>query len=186
MNSTHEVLWRQRIPRLRGAALGLSPRWPMASGGVARRGNHRARRGHVGTAEFVERRWPVADARDAWINADHDGRLADRSSSRPGTTAACSDICRRASGGIGLLLHGGTEWSRYWLAGEHGGRGRWASRASAPTVRPSTTERRPSLQRVRWRTNTTDPASMPVTARLRRSAVSTADSSRWTREPTDG
>ena len=117
LNSTHDVLWRQRIPSLRGAALGLSRdgRWHLEGwqdGETIVRAE-----GIVGAAEFVERRWPVADARDAWINAV--------------TTAGSQPLVveTRYDGGLlrhlparvwmlGLLLHSGTERSRYWLAGD--------------------------------------------------------------------
>jgi Zn-dependent protease with chaperone function len=117
LNSTHDVLWRQRIPSLRGAALGLSRdgRWHLEGwqdGETIVRAE-----GIVGAAEFVERRWPVADARDASINAV--------------TTAGSQPLVveTRYDGGLlrhlparawmlGLLLHSGTERSRYWLAGD--------------------------------------------------------------------
>jgi hypothetical protein len=117
LNSTRDVLWRQHIPRLRGAALGLSRdgRWHL-EGWQDEESIVRAE-GIVGAVEFVERRWPVADARDAWINAI--------------TTAGSHPLVveSRYDGGLlqhlparvwmlGLFVHDGTERSRYWLAGD--------------------------------------------------------------------
>ena len=117
LNSTHDVLWRQRIPRLRGAALGLSRdgRWHLE--GWQDEDTIVRAEGIVGVATFVERRWTVAGARNAWINAM--------------TTAGAQPLVveTRYDGGLlrhlpaqvwmlGLLVHGGTERSRYWLAGD--------------------------------------------------------------------
>ena len=117
LNSTREVVWRQRIPRLRGAALGLSRdgRWHLE--GWQDQATIVRAEGIVGAAELVERRWPVADAHDAWIDA------VTTAGSRPLVVES------RYDGGLlqhmparvwmlGLYLHNGTERSRYWLAGE--------------------------------------------------------------------
>ena len=123
--------------------------------------------GIVGAAELVERRWTVAGARDAWIDAmttagpqplvvetRYDGGLLRHLPARVGCSACC--------------VHGGTERLRYWLAGDRRPR-RWASRTSAPIVSAARPMARFSAA---WTTahGRASSGSTLATARSRRSA----------------
>ena len=184
LNSTHDVLWRQRIPRLRGAALGLSRdgRWHL-EGWQDEETIVRAE-GIVGAAGVRRAALASCRARDAWINAI--------------TTAGSQPLVveTRYDGGLlrhlpaqvwmlGLFLHGGTERSRYWLAGDKAatplGESRFGAHCLAGTadgallcsVYDGARTRLIRLDARDGAINGDRPVSM-------------ADSSRWTRQPTDG
>jgi hypothetical protein len=116
LNSTLDVLWRQRVPELQGAGLSLSRNDAWHLQGWDREEAIMRADGVIGAAEFHQRRWPVTYARDAWINAmttagpeplvvetRYDRGLLQRLPARAWM--------------LGLMLHAGTQQSRYWLAG---------------------------------------------------------------------
>ena len=183
LNSTHDVLWRQRIPRLRGAALGLSRdgRWHLE--GWQDEDTIVRAEGIVGVAKFVERRWTVAGARNAWINAMRPPARS-RSSSRPVTTAASSGTCRPGSGCSACSCTAAPSDRAIGSPGTRRPR-RWASRASVPSVPAA----RPMARFSAVCTTAHGPASSGstlATARYRRSARSRGASSPKTLRLTDG
>jgi len=117
LNSTLDVLWRHRVPELQGASLSLTRDRGWHLQGWDRDEAIMRADGTIGGAEFRQRRWPATYARDAWINAmttagpeplvvetRYDRGLLQRLPARAWMFA--------------LMLHSGTQQSRYWLAGD--------------------------------------------------------------------
>lgn len=115
--SSQTVVWRQWIPRLQGATLGVSAHgaWYL-EGWDSDEAIVRAE-GVVGGAEFRDRRWRTPYARDAYVNGLTTAGPSPLVVETRYDRGVLAHLPARAWA-LGLLLSPVAERSRYWLAGE--------------------------------------------------------------------
>ena len=117
LGSSQTVVWKQWIPRLQGATLGVSPHgaWHLEgwdSGEAIVRVE-----GIVGSAELRDRRWRTPYARDAWVNGLTTAGPAPLIVETRYDRGLLAHLPARAWA-WGLMLSPVAERSRYWLAEE--------------------------------------------------------------------